>query len=139
MDSQLSEQPATHWVGPYGVMIPNEITSVGAGDRRNILCSNGGVTEMTSIRPYTEEEYKKRYANYNPGDNMWYYKFDEGEDPLIVTHMTFEDSFDEDINDRIPFGITHVSFGSSFKGDLRNCLPSTITHLIFRDCTMKKP
>ncbi|AYV86071.1 MAG: hypothetical protein Solivirus4_32 [Solivirus sp.] len=54
-----------YWVGPYGVKVPNEITSIKASDGGNILYKDGKETEMFVKRPLTREQYLEKYAVYS--------------------------------------------------------------------------
>ncbi len=54
-----------YWVGPYGVKVPNEVTSVVAADGRNTLYKDGKQTEIYVKNPLTREEYLKRYSFYS--------------------------------------------------------------------------
>lgn len=64
-----------HWVGPYGVLVPNEVTVVVASDGVNLCGKEGGEleTEMASPYPLDESTYKAKYATLD-ADGMYYYK-----------------------------------------------------------------
>jgi len=62
-----------YWIGPYGVLIPNNIDSVIARDGGNILYKNGSQTNKLHYLGMNEKEYKESYAKFNPKDEKWYY------------------------------------------------------------------
>lgn len=64
---------SNYWIGPYGILVPNNINHVVASDGGNIFYKDGRETEMFVVNPVSEEEYKKRYAQFNDIDKMWYY------------------------------------------------------------------
>jgi hypothetical protein len=51
-----------------------------------------------------------------------------------ITHLTFDDSFNQPINDRIPSSVTHLTFGLYFNQLLNDCIPSSVSHLTFGLC-----
>lgn len=65
-----------YWIGPFGVKIPTTIDEVVSVDRCNRVFQNGGSTQMylQIFHPYTESEYKEKYATFNVDDGCWYWK-----------------------------------------------------------------
>ena len=63
------------WVGPFGVLVPNNIKWVVASDGFNKLNIKGFQTEMGMPNaPYIDETiYRQKYATYNPTNGYWYY------------------------------------------------------------------
>lgn len=51
--------------------------------------------------------------------------------PKFITHLTFGDSFDEDIMGCIPNSVTHLTFGRYFNRSIKDCIPNSVTHLTF--------
>ena len=66
----------THWVGPYGVLVPNSINLVISEDGYNLMFQDGGRTERGRCDPdpMNATIYKDNYATYNEADGLWYYK-----------------------------------------------------------------
>jgi hypothetical protein len=48
-----------------------------------------------------------------------------------VTHLIFDDDFDESIDNSIPNSITHLKFGKKFDRSIKDAIPSSVTHLSF--------
>jgi len=67
-------EPA-YWIGPYGVRIPNDISSVVASDGYNSHSKDGGVTEMfmEGGEEMNQEIYRSVYAELK-SDGLFYYK-----------------------------------------------------------------
>jgi hypothetical protein len=61
-----------YWIGPYGIRVPNEITSIKAADGGNTLFKNGRETEMFVMkgRP-SKQEYLDRYCVLKDGHYYW--------------------------------------------------------------------
>ena len=69
-----NKMSGTYWVGAYGILVPNHITSVVAEDGRNTLDIDGEKTQLNCLnRTMTEEQYKKLYATYDEESNNWFY------------------------------------------------------------------
>jgi hypothetical protein len=49
--------------------------------------------------------------------------------PKIVTHLTFNDKFNQPIKNIIPATVTHLEFGSLFNMSIKNNIPESVTHL----------
>lgn len=47
-----------------------------------------------------------------------------------VTHLTFDDPFDEPVNGLIPASVTHLKFGTYFNKTLENCIPASVVELV---------
>jgi len=67
--------PKHYWVGPYGVLVTNARACVIAEDGRNDIFSDGIKTKIPNTIPLGEEEYKRRYATFNPNDGFWHYSY----------------------------------------------------------------
>lgn len=63
---------SNYWIGPYGILVPNDVLYVVAADGINTLYIDGSETEMATDTPLSEEEYKKLYARFDDVDNQWY-------------------------------------------------------------------
>jgi hypothetical protein len=48
-----------------------------------------------------------------------------------MTHLTFDNEFDDPIHFIIPSTVTHLTFGKNFNQPIKNCIPSSVTHLTF--------
>lgn len=59
------------WTGPYGINVPNHITSITAADGLNTLYKSGETTEMYNPNPLTREEYLFKYSELK-SDGCWY-------------------------------------------------------------------
>jgi hypothetical protein len=81
----MEEITKTHWVGPYGVLVPNDILTVMAADGHNRQDKNGIKTEKFVKMHMTEELYKSMYAELR--DGFYYYKPQEIQ-PSIPTKKT---------------------------------------------------
>lgn len=57
--------------------------------------------------------------------------FDKTIIPPMATHLTFDDDFNESVDNCIPDSVTHLTFGCSFNRSIINCIPKSITHLTF--------
>lgn len=55
-----SPNKSTHWIGPYGVFVPNEVETVEAEDGWNSIHSDGWITEADVANPPSREEWLKR-------------------------------------------------------------------------------
>ncbi len=68
--TQVSE---SYWVGPAGVLIPNDIECVTAIDGCNNICKNGGGTHnwVPIEHRYTEKSYREKYAECREGVYYW--------------------------------------------------------------------
>jgi hypothetical protein len=52
--------------------------------------------------------------------------------PVTVTHLTFDSSLNQCIENRIPSSVTHLTFGSNFNTPIKkNHIPQSVTHLTF--------
>lgn len=60
------------WVGPYGILVPDEIDSIVARDGGNTLYRDSSETKMYVDSPPTEAEYKNLYATKG-SHGIWYY------------------------------------------------------------------
>jgi len=70
----MSAANSTHWVGPYGILVPNQCTYVKAADGSNRHYSNGAVIEKHVPEPITESQYKEKYATFDATSNCWYHR-----------------------------------------------------------------
>lgn len=73
VNNKQNVQSSSHWVGPYGILVPNNIFTVYAEDGSNIIGRDGDITEMVSINNVSEEEYKEKYATFDSSTNNWYH------------------------------------------------------------------
>jgi len=55
------------------VLVHNSIYSVPAADDCNTEYKNGRQTNKAVTRFMSREEFKDRYATFNPDDGEWYY------------------------------------------------------------------
>nr|URM61964.1 F-box and FNIP repeat domain containing protein [Mimivirus sp.] len=51
--------------------------------------------------------------------------------PNNVTHLTFGQDFNQNINGYIPNTITNLTFGFRFNKSIKNCIPDSVTNLTF--------
>lgn len=74
---ELNGENLGYWVGPYGVLVPNNIGSVVASDGGNTRYKTGGETEMCVYLdpPMNETIYKEKYATFKDGN--YYYDIDK--------------------------------------------------------------
>jgi len=70
----MSTENSTHWVGPYGILVPNNCTYVKAEDGSNRHYSHGAITEKYVPEPITESQYKEKYATFDTKTNCWYHR-----------------------------------------------------------------
>lgn len=59
----------SYWLGPYGILVPNNISEISAGDNRNTMYKGGGTTKMVAD---TEEEYLLEYGIFVNGRHYWH-------------------------------------------------------------------
>jgi len=48
-----------------------------------------------------------------------------------VTHLTFDDNFNQSIKDCIPSSVTHLKFCYLFDQSIKDCIPSSVIYLKF--------
>lgn len=58
----------------------------------------------------------------------------ENKIPSTVIHLTFGNQFDQPIVGCIPSSVKKIEFGYFFDQPIENCIPSNITHLKFGNC-----
>jgi hypothetical protein len=51
-----------------------------------------------------------------------------------LTHLTFGHHFNKEIKDRIPLSVTHLTFGFCFNQEIKDCITDSVTHLTFGTC-----
>ena len=51
--------------------------------------------------------------------------------PLHITHLTFYNFFNKNIENKIPTTVTHLMFGSQFDQSIIGCIPSSVINLEF--------
>ncbi len=74
---------SNYWIGPFGVLVANNINSVVAEDGGNTLHKNGSMTKMCCMDRISKETYLEKYATRNKSDNKWYYNDTPSESILI--------------------------------------------------------
>ncbi len=73
--NSTNPKPGTHWVGPYSILVANNIQSVVAEDGHNTLDKNSGSTErgLVGVNNMTKQIYLAKYAEFG-SDGYYYYK-----------------------------------------------------------------
>jgi hypothetical protein len=61
-----------HWVGPYGVYVPNHIEWVPAEDGVNRHTKTGNITERHVAHPLTKEQYIAKYCWVDTNGMVYY-------------------------------------------------------------------
>lgn len=130
---ELHEQKLTHWTGPYGILVPNEVNYIMAKDGYNTLRCNGGQTEMfmENAPEMNEEIYKKKYATYNSIDNKWYYNsLTKSIDSVIDSVIVPQSSTVEDI-------ASNTIYKIAIDVDLIDNKTNFVRHIVRTECLTK--
>ena len=69
--TQQTNDSSAYWVGPFEVLVSNNVERVTAHDGRNTLNKDGSMTKMC-FPSLDKEEYLKRYAELRD-DGLYYY------------------------------------------------------------------
>ena len=97
---------------------------------------------FTSVNKYFRQliemiRFDERIEIFDGMVNKWYYNKLSNIDtniiplPNSVTHLTFGNSFYQDIQNAIPNSVTHLTFGYWFNQYIKNAIPNSVTHLTF--------
>jgi hypothetical protein len=67
-----------YWIGPYGIIISNDINRVKDPDQCNFILKPGNIrtNAYTTNTPLTKEEYMSKYATLFP-NNKYYFNLTE--------------------------------------------------------------
>src|SRR3990172_7353959 len=62
-----------YWQGPANILVPGYIDGVPCLDNVNTMLKNGTCTKLDgpSIKPFTVESYRKKFAEYKDGKWFW--------------------------------------------------------------------
>lgn len=72
-DNKIKPDKKKYWIGPYKMLVSNDILSVPAIDGHNYVYKSGNVTNAkTDNKPMDKIEYRKKYAVFKNG--KYYYK-----------------------------------------------------------------
>jgi len=101
--------PQTHWVGPYGMLVPNSVNMVTATDGFNTRYKDGGETEMGMLNPPKMDKniYLSKYAEFRGGQYHYKQEFTN----------EVKDFWDGPYGVKVPMHVKHV-----VSGDGRNTL-----------------
>ena len=61
------------WVGPFGVLVPNNVDRVISSKADGSFYTRGSESEENLSRRMSEERYKEMYTTFNTNDGKWHY------------------------------------------------------------------
>jgi hypothetical protein len=121
---------------PYLISLFSQITNNSVTHFTLIGCYNQNITKDCIPKSVTHLSIGL-YTGINDINREITYEI-----PNSVRNLTFENSFDQCINNCIPNSVTLLRFGYHFNRDIKNYIPNSVTHLEFghkfnqdiRDC-----
>jgi len=62
---------------------------------------------------------------------IYFFAHDTDNIPPFITHLIFDDVFDQSIKGKIPTSVIHLRLGHRFNRPIKDCIPSSATELYF--------
>lgn len=63
----------TYWIGPYSVLVPQEVKSVVASDGVHKMYADGRETGSDNFSTMNSHSYRSKYSRYDMMRGLWFY------------------------------------------------------------------
>lgn len=82
-----------YWVGPYGILVSNDIDHIIATDGCNVVDKIGHTTKMRASNPISKKTYIEKYARLSNDGKYYYYEKEKKDKPKNKYNLYGHDNF----------------------------------------------